>query len=43
VTTEKTNIDQFKCFGCGLCETGCPTEAIELLEREKMPGLKEEW
>ena len=43
VTTEKTNIDQFKCYGCGLCATGCPTEAIELLEREKLPGLKEEW
>ncbi len=43
VTTEKTNIDQFKCFGCGLCETACPTESISLLERESLPGLKEEW
>jgi NAD-dependent dihydropyrimidine dehydrogenase PreA subunit len=43
VTIEKTNIDQFKCYGCGLCETACPTKGIELIERESLPGLKEVW
>jgi NAD-dependent dihydropyrimidine dehydrogenase PreA subunit len=43
VTRDKTNIDQFKCFGCGLCHTACPRQAIELLERESLPGLREVW
>jgi NAD-dependent dihydropyrimidine dehydrogenase PreA subunit len=43
VTMNKTNIDLQRCFGCGLCETGCPRGAIELLDREKIPGLREEW
>ena len=33
----------FKCFGCGVCETGCPAEAITLERREKFPALREEW
>ncbi len=43
VTRDKTNIDQFRCFGCGLCHTACPRQAIELLERESLPGLREVW
>jgi ferredoxin len=43
VTTQKANIDVFKCFGCGVCETGCPTEAIMLERREQFPALREEW
>ena len=43
VTQGKTNIDHMRCFGCGLCETGCPSKAIELKDRESMPGLKEMW
>jgi NAD-dependent dihydropyrimidine dehydrogenase PreA subunit len=43
VTTGKSNIDQFKCYGCGLCETGCPTRAISLLDRTSIPGLADVW
>ncbi|MEW6274630.1 MAG: 4Fe-4S binding protein [Bacillota bacterium] len=43
VTMHKPNIDMLRCFGCGLCETGCPKGAIELVERVKIPALKEAW
>jgi len=43
VTTGKANVDQFQCYGCGLCESACPRKAIELLERTKIPALKEVW
>jgi Pyruvate/2-oxoacid:ferredoxin oxidoreductase delta subunit len=39
----KANIDMFRCFGCGVCETGCPREAIKLVERKTIPMLKEVW
>ena len=41
VTTRKANIDQFKCYGCGLCHTGCPREAIRLVNRAELPALAE--
>ena len=43
VTTAKANLDPFKCFGCGLCETGYPRGAIELLLRQSVPALAEVW
>jgi len=43
VTTGKANIDQFKCYCCGLCETGCPRKAISLLDRTSLPGLADVW
>lgn len=43
VTLSKVYIDPFKCFGCGLCETGCPQEAISLVDRASLPALKEVW
>jgi Pyruvate/2-oxoacid:ferredoxin oxidoreductase delta subunit len=43
VTIDKANIDSTRCFGCGLCETICPKVAISLVERAKIPALKESW
>jgi NAD-dependent dihydropyrimidine dehydrogenase PreA subunit len=37
----KVNIDLQKCFGCGLCVTQCRREAIELVERTRVPGIRE--
>lgn len=34
---EKAFVDIRKCFGCGLCETGCKNRAIELIERKLTP------
>jgi NAD-dependent dihydropyrimidine dehydrogenase PreA subunit len=42
-TTEKAQIDQFSCFGCGVCDTACPRQAIYYVERKKLPGLAREW
>jgi ferredoxin len=35
---EKAFIDMRKCFGCGLCQTGCEQNAIELIERKLTPA-----
>ncbi len=43
VTTDRTNIDEYKCFGCGLCQTGCPRGAIDMVERASFPALREVW
>jgi NAD-dependent dihydropyrimidine dehydrogenase PreA subunit len=43
VTLDKANIDQMRCFGCGLCETACPRVVISLFEKAKIPALKEVW
>ena len=43
ITTDKANIDMFQCFGCGICDIGCPREAITMVDRETLPGLKEVW
>ena len=30
-------VDLDRCFGCGVCATGCPTEAIVLVEKAARP------
>ncbi len=35
---EKAFVDIRKCFGCGLCKTGCKQNAIELHERKLTPA-----
>lgn len=42
-TSEKCAISQLQCFGCGLCIEACPQAAISLIERNKIPRLKNEW
>lgn len=42
-TLGKAYIDPWKCFGCGVCRAACPENAITLVPRENIPGLKEEW
>jgi ferredoxin len=40
---EKVLVNLSQCFGCGVCRTSCPHQAISLLEKENVPGLKELW
>jgi Na+-translocating ferredoxin:NAD+ oxidoreductase subunit B len=32
-------VDTAECIGCGLCVTGCPAEAISLVERAVVPAI----
>lgn len=43
VSRNKVHIDMQRCFGCGLCATECRNSAIQLVERSKMPGIREPW
>lgn len=42
-TYEKAIFKQDRCFGCGQCMRVCPEEAVSMIERDKIPALKEEW
>ena len=37
VVDEMAEVDTDLCIGCGLCATGCPEDAIELVRREESP------
>lgn len=40
---DSVNIDAMKCFGCGLCRTACPHNAIAMLPREEIPAARNLW
>jgi len=42
-TSEKCTVSQMQCFGCGLCREACPQGTISLLDRKKIPNLKNAW
>jgi NAD-dependent dihydropyrimidine dehydrogenase PreA subunit len=39
----KITIDQTACYGCGICRTACPKDAIELRPRAEQPVAAELW
>ncbi len=42
-TNGRVSVHQMQCYGCGLCQTACPNDAITLIPREKIPQLKDMW
>ena len=42
-STLKAYIDPFKCYGCGLCRNPCTPDAIEMVERAKLPAVADVW
>ena len=34
---DKPHMNPDRCIGCGVCATGCPSEAIEMEERGDIP------
>ncbi|TFH06426.1 MAG: 4Fe-4S dicluster domain-containing protein, partial [Candidatus Thorarchaeota archaeon] len=36
-------INGWNCFGCGLCATACPENAIQMVDRNEFPTLKDVW
>ena len=39
----KCDIHPKICFGCGICRKFCPIDAIFLMERASIPGIRDEW
>ncbi|MFX1357031.1 MAG: ATP-binding protein [Promethearchaeota archaeon] len=42
-TNGKVSTNQMQCWGCGLCRTACPNNAITLIPRENIPQIKDMW
>jgi len=42
-TQNKVIVDEMECYGCGLCRNVCPNDAISLIDREKIPQIKDDW
>jgi len=40
---KKVYVDILRCFGCGLCRRACAEDAIKLVDREKIPAVREEF
>ncbi len=40
---KKIVIDQTRCFGCGICRSLCPTDAIRLENRADVPAVANLW
>jgi Fe-S-cluster-containing hydrogenase component 2 len=36
-------VDAKRCFGCSLCATACPENAIQMVDRNENPVLKDVW
>ena len=43
LAAEKCYINQSQCFGCGVCRSACPGDAITLRDRNAIPALANEW
>ena len=39
ITDDVAFVNEAECIGCGLCVTGCPAEAVELVERKQVPSI----
>jgi ferredoxin len=39
----KCSINQIQCYGCGVCRALCPRDAINLVDRNAIPALTNEW
>jgi len=40
---DKCSINQFQCYGCGVCRAACMRDAITLRDRNAVPALRSEW
>lgn len=41
--SDRCTINQFQCFGCGLCRVECARDAITLWDRNAIPALAKDW